>query len=461
MRKTFFLIFTIVFYTIVSAQQASTFRDTRDGKTYKTVKIGNQIWMAENLNYTAGNSLCYDNSSSNCNMYGRLYNWNTAQKACPSGWSLPSKGDFETLLSNVGDSGSKAYHALKDGGSSGFSAFFGGWSYDGNFYDIGGKSNWWSASEHLNGSHAWRMGLSSNTQDANINGGIGKVIGASVRCLKDETIIGDKNTSKIEYYHITDPRDGQTYKIITIGNQTWFAENLNFKTNHSMIYKNKPSNGERYGRIYEYRAAIVACPTGWHLPSDDEWIMLEVDLGMSQSAADESGKWRGTTEGEKLKSTAGWLNDGNGNNSSGFNGLPGGYGWSYDHKHYGLGTQAFWWTSDAITAGNGATSAKYRFLNDEKKQIKRSSMHYMSNLSVRCIRDEGIKKNANSKVEYFQIKDSDGWSNMRKSPGGEIIRKVYPDEKFIIVKTQDNYKYIEFPNGEKGYIHESRVFPLK
>jgi uncharacterized protein (TIGR02145 family) len=161
-----------------------SFVDSRDGKKYKTVKIGNQTWMAENLNYSTGNSWCYDNSSSNCNTYGRLYDWNTAKRACPSGWSLPSKSEFETLLSNVGGSGNNAYHALKDGGSSGFSALFGGWrgSY-GRFRSVGNGGSWWSSSEYGTYS-AWYLTMYSYYQSAYMYYD-GKGLGLSVRCLQD------------------------------------------------------------------------------------------------------------------------------------------------------------------------------------------------------------------------------------------------------------------------------------
>ncbi len=92
---------------VVSKDQCSslaTMTDSRDGKVYKTVQIGSQLWMAENLNYTIGNSGCVDNNTANCDTYGRLYDWSTATNVCPSGWHLPSNAEITTLVNYLGAS---------------------------------------------------------------------------------------------------------------------------------------------------------------------------------------------------------------------------------------------------------------------------------------------------------------------------------------------------------------------
>ena len=90
----------------VSPESSGTLTDSRDNRSYKTVKIGNQVWMAENLNFETEDSYCYNDSAEYCEKYGRLYEWASAMEACPMGWHLPSKEEWHALFTAVGDSSS-------------------------------------------------------------------------------------------------------------------------------------------------------------------------------------------------------------------------------------------------------------------------------------------------------------------------------------------------------------------
>jgi uncharacterized protein (TIGR02145 family) len=174
-----------------------TFTDPRDSKKYKTVRIGNQIWMAENLNFNASGSKCYDNDLANCEKYGRLYDWETAKSACPSGWHLPSKPEWEVLTAMVGGeetegkylkatSGWNDYEGKSGNGTDayGFSALPGGYgNSDGGFGDAGSDGFWWSATED-NGSYAYNRGM-FYYESAGWGNNNNKSFLFSVRCVED------------------------------------------------------------------------------------------------------------------------------------------------------------------------------------------------------------------------------------------------------------------------------------
>jgi len=181
--------------------QKGTFTDSRDGQTYKTVVIYSQIWMAQNLNYKPkkGDAFCYDGKEANCKKYGRLYDWETANTACPKGWKLPSKQDWGELVTAIGygmaDVKLKSRSGwIKDGGGDdtfGFSALPGGYittgSMTGGICDgIGEMGGWWTATEGEFGHYYWDMRYNSRGVDEN-NEGLDlddDAAGHSVRCIK-------------------------------------------------------------------------------------------------------------------------------------------------------------------------------------------------------------------------------------------------------------------------------------
>ena len=101
----YLLFFAVLFSCFSSiAQNFGSLYDDRDGKTYKTVTIGNQIWMAENLAFRlgSGNFFIYNNDVNNVSKYGYLYDWATACKVCPTGWKLPSNEEFLEMTNLLG-----------------------------------------------------------------------------------------------------------------------------------------------------------------------------------------------------------------------------------------------------------------------------------------------------------------------------------------------------------------------
>jgi uncharacterized protein (TIGR02145 family) len=171
-----------------------------DNNNYSIVQIGGQTWMAENLNYSTGNSWCYDNNSSNCNTYGRLYDWQAALGACPSGWHLPSDAEWTVLTDFLGgesiaggkmkETGTAHWLSTNTGAtnSSGFTALPGGGRYYfngiGNFYNLTYNAYFWSSTEHPSTSASWSRSLVYHNEAVGRDGG-DKTGGLSARCIQN------------------------------------------------------------------------------------------------------------------------------------------------------------------------------------------------------------------------------------------------------------------------------------
>lgn len=156
-----------------------------DGKSYKTIEIGSQTWMAENVNYKTGNSWCYKNEDSNCKKYGRLYDWETAQTVCPEGWKLPSGDELMSVFTYHADP--KFVRSIegwknKDGLNFwGFNLLPAGGYKGGDFFDESSSAYLWSSESFGDSGYALFL---SYYGGAVLNKYI-KDTGYSVRCLKE------------------------------------------------------------------------------------------------------------------------------------------------------------------------------------------------------------------------------------------------------------------------------------
>jgi uncharacterized protein (TIGR02145 family) len=205
----------------------------------------------------------------------------------------------------------------------------------------------------------------------------------------------------------TDSRDNTMYNTITISGQTWMAENLTWLPEvcgsdaecgywvydyegTDEVAAAATANYTSYGVLYNFETALIACPTGWHLPTDYEWSVLEVHLGMSIQQTLGTGSIRGTNQGSKMKETGTihWeAPNSDATNISGFTALPGGSRNFSGQDFQGLGTIGNFWSS--TQEGN---FANYRYLfsgiagvgNDWLSTLTGGSEN---GGSVRCVQD--------------------------------------------------------------------------
>ena len=408
--------------------EKNTLTDTRDGQVYRTVTIGNQIWMAENLNYKTDSSFCYNDSAEYCAKYGRLYIWDAAMDACPDGWHLPDSTEWNTLFSAVGGK-STAGEVLKSTSgwvgnkgeatngtdNYGFAALPAGFRDErgGLFSREGGTAKFWSSTERSSDMatniilyYYFDVFQASGRHDA-----------MSVRCLNDDTAVPPSSSSSkpvekssssakadgSEYdataNTLKDLRDGKVYRTMQLGVQTWMAENLNFETKGSLCYHDSAEYCAKYGRLYPWSVAMDSmgiwgangkgcgfgstcpskypvrgvCPSGWHVPTQMDWTVLFEEVGGSSIA------------GKVLKSISGWSGrgDNTGTDDFGFSALPAGHYTSVEGLDGKAGTVAFF----ASSTERDKNSSYYVYL-DYKDEARFSNCDETAGLSVRCVMDD-------------------------------------------------------------------------
>ncbi len=241
-------------------------------------------------------------------------------------------------------------------------------------------------------------------------------------CEKEEDEDPDDTTDVMQTGLFTDPRDGNEYRTVKIGNQWWMAENLKYlpdvkrpgygsaivpfyyvynymgyDTAEAKVHSYFQVNSYKtYGALYNWPAAVAedtsstgniqgVCPQGWHLPSDQEWKQLEMHLGMTAVEADATG-WRGSFQGCNLATDTLWtehvLTQSAETGLSGFDALPGGYRHRYG-TFVNQKTEAMWWSSTSDTA----MYAWGRYLSYNFTRVYRISAGRERGFSVRCVKD--------------------------------------------------------------------------
>lgn len=446
--------------SVESESSYGTMTDVRDGQVYKTVKIGVQTWMAENLNYDynvgSAKSFCYDNKSKNCDKYGRLYLWPAAmdsaglfsktglgcgakkvsddryepscevdgfvQGVCPDGWHLPSVEEYAYLMYSVAQYYDKDHFAgrvleAKKGWPShykqgtdnlGFTALPAGQvKSDGlsrESIEFSGKDSlavFWTTNF---GGKVW-LDFRLDYFDYGIYGGHGYIYGPftkgfSVRCVSDEyseeieddlCVPSDSNIVKDT---IVDSRDGQVYSIVTIGEQTWMTQNLNYDngSGYAGCFEYDINNCKKYGRFYSHSDLstdkanrIQLCPQGWHVPNNEEWNTLFDFVGGADSA------------GQYLKSSCYWKNGEENRDRFGFSVLPAGHSYHDNGDHTDgfnlLGKYAsFWSISETCDVENDFWDEEwdefYYVRFDEHQGVEVSvNEDEVDSRYIRCIKD--------------------------------------------------------------------------
>jgi len=191
------------------------------------------------------------------------------------------------------------------------------------------------------------------------------------------------NGTLIVFDTLTDVRDGNKYKIVDIGSQTWMAENLNYDKAGECP---DAAHCAIYGRFYNWETANGVCPVGWHLPSNAEWNIL---YRFADGTSGTESPYISKTAGKILKAKNGWSGKGNGTDDYGFSALPGGGGSGSSRDFHRVGESGEWWSSTEYSSGESLLFY-YQSMGNEDDGAYWGNGHvqFTSDLySIRCVRD--------------------------------------------------------------------------
>jgi len=176
-----------------------------------------------------------------------------------------------------------------------------------------------------------------------------------------------------------DSRDGKMYRYVTIGTQTWMAENLSYDVSGSKCFYDDPANCNKYGRFYDWQTALKVCPKGWHLPNKAEWEALATYVKNDQNCDQ-------ACDARHLKSNKFW-SGGEGLDTYGFSTLPGGYGHWYrdDELLFSYeGLYGYWWSSN----DENVSYAYHRTMGNSTWYSSEHNSNKSNLFSVRCLQNK-------------------------------------------------------------------------
>lgn len=375
--------------------------DMKNQTVFRTVTIGEQTWMADNLNVKVKEfpgTYFYDNKPVNANMYGRLYTFGEGEHTvCPEGFHVPTIEEWRTLIEYVGEDNAGRYLKSKTIWNGADTYGFG--VKPGGYYDVGSNgrgsftqlrnlgmfwtSEWYAGDTR--GEYAVAIKFTSGNQVEFIAHDRSDYL--SIRCIEGDSP-GGGGGGAIETDEFVDTRDGQMYKTTKIGKDWWMAENLNYDLGPE-LRRTDDSNGDIYGALYPWDYANALCPDGWHLPTDEEWFELEVYLGMDRS---ELTNWYARESGEvgkKLKSNEpGYWAAGSATDLFEFRARPAGHAQKLGENSFDLmddGTAAHFWT--ATESDNQDGFFLMRGIYSTHDGVERMQSDREKYKSVRCVKD--------------------------------------------------------------------------
>jgi len=264
--------------------------------------------------------------------------------------------------------------------------------------DSGNNSSETEGDSSSSGDIFWSSSLAVSSSNAKVESSSSVTLSSSTAKSSSSSVTaGVVDPSTVVSGTMTDSRDAQVYKMVTIGTQTWMAENLNYADSTAMpnlagnswCYENIADSCAKYGRLYTWTGAMNiassyqsasasaviltpqqgVCPAGWHIPTDDEWTTLETAVGGSSTA------------GTKLKSASGWYDSGNGTDAYGFSALPAGIRYISGSFYY-AGSSAFFWSATEVDAyGAYVRYLSYGYAGMYSDNDKANAF------SVRCVKD--------------------------------------------------------------------------